>query len=63
MTTPVEELERIGRADLESNQKLLKEACGRYAAGATIEDCMANMNADKPVGGAVAGARSQLAGL
>ena len=35
VTTPVEELERIGRADLESNQKLLREACGRYAAGAT----------------------------
>ncbi|HKP25522.1 MAG TPA: DUF885 family protein, partial [Dongiaceae bacterium] len=44
-------------------QKLLKEACGRYAAGATIEDCMAKMNADKPEGGPVAGARTQLAGL
>ena len=63
VTTPVEELERIGRADLESNQKLLKEACSRYAAGATIEDCMAKMNADKPEGGPVAGARTQLAGL
>ena len=63
VTTPVEELERIGRADLESNQKLLKEACSRYAAGATIEDCMAKMNADKPDGGPVAGARTQLAGL
>ena len=63
VTTPVEELERIGRADLESNQKLLREACGRYAAGATIEACMAKMNANKPSGGAVAGARAQLAGL
>ena len=40
VTTPVEELEKIGRADLESNQKLLKEACSRYAVGATIEACM-----------------------
>jgi len=63
VTRPVEELERIGRADLEANQKLLKEACGRYAQGATIADCMLKMNADKPEGGPVAGARAQLAGL
>ena len=31
VTTPVDQLERIGRADLASNQKLLGEACGRYA--------------------------------
>jgi len=63
VTTPVEQLEQIGRADLASNQKLLGEACSRYAAGQTIEACMLKMNADKPVGGAVAGARAQLAGL
>ena len=28
VTTPVDQLERIGRADLASNQKLLGEACG-----------------------------------
>jgi uncharacterized protein (DUF885 family) len=60
VTTPVDELERIGRADLESNQKLLKEACARYAAGATIQACMAKMNSDKPEGGPVAEARRQL---
>jgi uncharacterized protein (DUF885 family) len=60
VTTPVDELEKIGRADLESNQKLLKDACSRYAAGATIEACMAKMNSDKPVGGPVAEARRQL---
>ena len=63
VTTPVEQLEQIGRADLASNQKLLGQACSRYAAGQTIEACMAKMNADKPQGGAVAGARAQLAGL
>jgi uncharacterized protein (DUF885 family) len=63
VTTPVEQLERIGRADLAANQKLLGEACGRYAPGQTIEACMAKMNANKPQGGAVAGARAQLAGL
>jgi uncharacterized protein (DUF885 family) len=63
VTTPVEQLERIGRADLASNQKLLGEACSRYAPGASIPDCMAKMSANKPQGGAVAGARAQLAGL
>jgi uncharacterized protein (DUF885 family) len=63
VTTPIEELERIGRADLAANQKLLGEACSRYAPGATIADCMMKMNADKPEGGPVAGARAQLAGL
>ena len=63
VTTPVAELERIGRADLAANQKLLGEACGRYAPGATIVACMEKMSANKPQGGAVAGARAQLAGL
>jgi uncharacterized protein (DUF885 family) len=63
VTTPVEQLEQIGRADLASNQKLLGEACSRYAPGQTIEACMAKMSANKPQGGAVAGARAQLAGL
>jgi uncharacterized protein (DUF885 family) len=63
VTTPVEELERIGRADLAANQKLLKEACSRYAPGQTVPECMLKMNADKPEGGPVAGARAQLAGL
>ena len=60
VTTPVDELEKIGRADLEANQKLLKEACSRYAPGATIPACMDKMNSDKPVGGPVAEARRQL---
>jgi uncharacterized protein (DUF885 family) len=63
VTIPVEELERIGRADLASNQKLLGEACSRYAAGQTLQACMEKMSANKPKGGAVAGAREQLAGL
>ncbi|MEO6224237.1 MAG: DUF885 domain-containing protein [Sphingomicrobium sp.] len=63
VTTPIDELERIGRADLAANQKLLGEACARYAPGQAIADCMLKMNAKKPVGGPVAGARAQLAGL
>lgn len=63
VTTPLAELERIGRADLKSNQDLLRAACSRWAPGATIPDCIGKMNANKPQGGAVAGARAQLAGL
>ena len=61
--TPISELKRIGEADLAANQAALKAACARYAAGATIPVCMEKMNANKPAGGAVAGARAQLAGL
>jgi len=61
--TPIAELEKIGRADLDSNLKLLTEACGRWAAGLTIMQCMEKMNANKPEGGPVAAARAQLAGL
>jgi uncharacterized protein (DUF885 family) len=63
VTTPIDQLERIGRADLAANQKLLGEACGRFAPGQTLEACMEKMSANKPKGGAVAGARAQLAGL
>lgn len=61
--TPLDQLEAIGRADLASNQGLLREACARWAVGMTVPQCMEKMNASKPQGGAVAGARAQLAGL
>ncbi|PSJ39989.1 DUF885 domain-containing protein [Allosphingosinicella deserti] len=60
---PLDQLEAIGRADLDRNQRALRDACDIYAAGATIHACMAKMNADKPARGAVQGARDQLAGL
>ncbi|MEO6582237.1 MAG: DUF885 domain-containing protein [Sphingomicrobium sp.] len=63
VNTPIAELERIGRADLESNLKQLTEACARWAAGMTIPQCMEKMNVNKPAGGAVAAARAQLTGL
>jgi uncharacterized protein (DUF885 family) len=63
VTTPLDQLERIGRADLAANQKLLGEACSRFAPGQTIPACMEKMAANKPQGGPVAAARAQLAGL
>jgi len=63
VTTPLAELEAAGRADLARNQQALREACATYAPGATIQACIAKMNANKPKGGAVEGARAQLAVL
>lgn len=60
---PIAELEAIGRADLRRNQEALKAACARYAPGTSLQACMDRMGADKPQGGAVQGARAQLAGL
>jgi uncharacterized protein (DUF885 family) len=60
---PLDRLEAIGRADLERNQRALTAACARFAPGASVPDCMDRMNAEKPEGGPVAGARRQLAGL
>jgi uncharacterized protein (DUF885 family) len=58
--TPLPELERIGKADLARNEAALKEACGKFLPGGSIADCVAKMEADKPQGGAVEGARAQL---
>lgn len=60
---PLGELEAIGRADLKRNQDALRAACAQYAPGATIPACVDKMNAKKPEGGPVAGARAQLGGL
>ncbi|MGH6951459.1 MAG: DUF885 domain-containing protein, partial [Vitreimonas sp.] len=59
----LEELERIGREDLARNQQALTQACATYAPGTTLPQCMERANAQKPQGGAVEGARAQLAGL
>ena len=59
----LEELEAIGRADLKRNQTALTAACGKFAPGASIPDCMAKMGRDKPKGGPVEEARRQLPGL
>ncbi|HEX5238377.1 MAG TPA: DUF885 domain-containing protein [Sphingomicrobium sp.] len=58
--TPLDQLEAIGKADLAKNQAALKQACAQFASGATIEDCMKKMQADKPAGGPVEAARQQI---
>lgn len=60
VTTSLEELEAIGRADLQRNSEALRAACARYAPKLSIQKCVDKLNADKPQGGAVEGARGQL---
>ena len=60
---PLTELERIGRADLKRNQRALKETCAAYAPRLSVKACVERAGEDKPQGGAVPGARAQLAGL
>ena len=56
----LDELEAIGRADLKANQDALAKACGVYAPGATMQDCMNKMGMNKASDGPVAEARRQL---
>jgi uncharacterized protein (DUF885 family) len=60
VTTSLEELEQIGRADLQRNLDALMAACKRYAPKLSIQKCVDKLNIDKPAGGAVVGARGQL---
>jgi hypothetical protein len=60
VATPLPELEVVGKADLERNLAALKTACAIYLPRASLHACMDKVNADKPRGGAVEGARAQL---
>ena len=59
----LDELEAIGRADLDRNTQALKTACKEYAPGEDIRTCFAKMANNKPQQGPVQAARDQLAGL
>jgi len=61
--TPVADLKRIGEQDLKRNLASLAQACETFAPGASLADCMARADANKPAEGAVAGATRQLAML
>jgi uncharacterized protein DUF885 len=60
---PLDQLKATGEADLARNLASLKSACDQFAPGATLSGCVEKVNADKPPGGAVEGARAQLDGL
>ena len=63
VTTPVKDLETIGRADLDRNLAALAAACKEFVPGKSIKACIDKVGDDKPKGGAVEGARSQLTEL
>lgn len=63
VTTPLPRLLEIAHADLERNAHSLETACAAYAPGQSLRACVDKQSADKPEGGAVAGARQQLADL
>ncbi len=60
---PLDQLKSIGEADLERNLAALKSACDEFSPNQSLQDCVARESADKPRGGAVEGARKQLASL
>jgi len=60
---PIAQLQEVGRADLERNTQALKDACAEYLPGGTLNACVGRVRANKPTGGAVEGARAQLAQL
>ena len=57
------ELKAAGERDLERNLNMLDQACAEYAPGKSIQECVQGVQDEKPEGGPVAGARSQLPGL
>ncbi len=61
--TPLADLERIGRADLDRNLQALKSACGQFLPKGSLRACTLKMQAHKPPGGSVEAARKQLADL
>lgn len=63
VTTPLDELLAIGKADLARNQAALADACRQYAPKQTLRACIDKVNQDKPRGGPVKGARAQLEDL
>jgi hypothetical protein len=60
---PVARLLEIGRADLKRNTQELRLACAQYLPHGSLAACVQKMAAQKPQGGAVQGARAQLAQL
>jgi len=60
VSIPLDQLEAIGRQDLDRNLAALKEACSQFAAGKTLAECVAKEIADKPPGNPVEAARVQL---
>jgi uncharacterized protein (DUF885 family) len=60
---PLDQVKAAGESDLARNLAALEDACSSFAPGKSLPDCVARSESDKPQGGAVEGARAQLANL
>jgi hypothetical protein len=56
----LEELEAIGRADMERNLQNLNDACAEFAPAVSTQACFAKMSSNKPKDGSVESAGDQL---
>ena len=56
----VAELKTLGQAELQRHQQALHAACARFAANASLAECMQRNADNKPAEGAVSAARQQL---
>ncbi|AMK79242.1 MULTISPECIES: DUF885 domain-containing protein [Methylomonas] len=63
VVVPLETLEKMGRADLERNLAALTQECKQYAPDASVPECVAKVEGQKPADGAVAEAGRQLVQL
>jgi hypothetical protein len=63
VTTPLAELEEAGRKDLSRNTAALHAACAAFLPGKSVQACVEKVGQNKPTGGSVEGARSQLSEL
>lgn len=61
--TPLDDLAAAGERDLARNLQALEAACAELAPEATIVECIARVQADKPEGSVVQAAQQQLATL
>jgi hypothetical protein len=57
---PLDRLEQLGRDDMLRNLAALREACGAFAPGATVPQCVARQATHKPAGGIVPGGTEQV---
>jgi hypothetical protein len=60
---PLDQLQALGKRDLDRNLAALKDACAQFAPGRTLKECVAKEAADKPKGKPVEAAREQLTQL
>jgi hypothetical protein len=57
---PLDSLELLGRRDLDRNLQALQKACGEFAPGHSVKECVERVNARKPPEGPVRAAEAQL---